>query len=136
MEKFNFGFINRDKVFIGDISIITAIDKNSLRMLKTCSSFRDDYTSACKVVIAKEKAMLIRVDKTHFIDIDYIKTSDDCEKINELLNSKSFENNIFLTHGTKEPYVGQLVLSNIKSYNHLKSSVTDVAKLKLINTQK
>lgn len=137
MDKFNFSFINKSNVLVGDIRLVVGIDKDKMDLLKSCGSFRDEYTSACKTVLAKENALLLRVDKKHFIDIDSIKCSGDCKRINDLLNSRSFDNNIFLTLGSKNPYVGQLILSQVKTYSELESSITDIAQLKLVNdTQK
>ena len=133
MEKFNFSFINKANIYVGNIKLITGINRDYLRMLKECSSFRGDYTSACETVVAKENAILIRIDKNYFVDIDSIKTASDCVRINELLASKSFDNNILLRHATKDPYVGELFLANMKTYTDLKETITDIVKLKLIN---
>lgn len=136
VEKFNFSFINKSNIYVGKIKLITGINRDYLKMLKDCSSFRGDYTSACQTVVAKEDAILIRIDKNYFIDIDSIKSASDCERINELLISKSFDNNMFLRHSTKDPYVGELFLSDMKTYTDLEQTVIDIARLKLINTQK
>ena len=136
MEKFNFSFINKSNIYVGNIRLIVGLNRDYLTMLKECPSFRGDYTSACQTVVAKEDAILIRVDNNYFIDIDSIKTASDCERINELLVSKSFDNNMFLRHATKDPYVGELFLSDMKTYADLKETIVDIARLKLINTQK
>ena len=96
MEKFNFSFINKSNIYVGNIRLIVGLNRDYLTMLKECPSFRGDYTSACETIVAKENAILIRVDNNYFIDIDSIKTASDCERINELLVSKSFDNNMFL----------------------------------------
>ena len=136
MEKFNFSFINKSNIYVGNIKLITGINRDYLNLLKECPSFRGDYTSACETVVAKENAILIRVNKNYFVDIDSIKTASDCERINELLASKSYNNNILLRHATKDPYVGELFLSDMKTYADLKETIIDIGRLKLINTQK
>lgn len=133
MEKFNFGLINKSNVLIGDVRIIVSINGKNLRMLKSCDSLCGDYTSACKTLPAKDNAILLRVDDKHFIDIDSINCADDCDQINELLNSNSVDNNMFMTLGTDSPYIGQLYLTNMRTYAELENSVTDIVKLKLIN---
>lgn len=43
---------------------------------------------------------------------------------------------MFLRHATKSPYVGELFLSDMKTYVNLRETIVDIARLKLINTQK
>lgn len=132
--EYDFGFIKRSDIFVGDLRMVVGIDEEYVDILKKCSSFRNSNIIACKTVPAKNNAVLIKVDNEHFIDLDSIKSKNDLKTINELLQSESFDNNVFLTLDTKEPFIGQLYISSLKVYSNRKG-LTDIKKLKLIKDE-
>lgn len=132
--EYDFGFIRRCDIFIGDLRMVVGIDKEYADILRNCSYFRNSNIIACKTVPAKNNAVLIKVDNEHFIDLDSIKSKNDLKTINELLQTESFDNNIFLTLDTKEPFIGQLYISNLKIYGNNKG-LTDIKRLKLLRDE-
>lgn len=128
--EYDFGFIKRSDIFIGDLRMVIGIDKEYIDILKNCSSFRNSNIIACKTVPAKNNAVLIKVDNEHFIDLDSIKSKNDLKTINELLQTESFDNNVFLTLDIKEPFIGKLYISSLKVYGNGKG-LTDIKRLKL-----
>lgn len=111
--------------YIGDIYMITSIDYNILNYLKTHNIKDNDFLFACKYVLAKRDANLVKIDK-YYIDIDALKTPYDIKNICELICSGSDSNNL-LKNDVYNPYVGQLFVKNLRK--------RESKNLKYINTQ-
>ena len=119
MTKFNLKNINEEDIFIGDIYIIERTFKKLIAAVKEANPECEYLSPICYSIIAKEGAILIKVDEDNYVDLDGIRNTSDIENINELLNSNSLNNNIILSVGTKDPYVGELIIKNIKRIKKL-----------------
>ena len=97
MNKFISENVLENNCFIGDINIVT--------------STKNEIT----VSLAKKDAVLLQISEELFVDLDYIKSKEDINKINELLNSNSINNNIILSNNINNPYVGKLYISNLRN---------------------
>lgn len=125
--------IKEEDIYTGNINLITTVDKEMLEEIKKCDIVLGDYSPACKTILAKENALLIKVNDTYYIDIDSIKSNKDIENINTLISSNSKNNNILLRHGTFNPFVGGLYISNLRC---AKENTLEEVTLRLKNTQK
>ena len=134
-KPFDFKNIKRSDIFIGNINMITNVDEEMLEKLKFYFPNLHDYSSSCNTILAKQNVILLRVSDKYFIDIDSIKTLNDCNNINTLLENGSKNNNILLTFKTKEPFIGQLYINEIKMESGKISIRIDIMKLKLEKTQ-
>ena len=125
--------IKEEDIYTGNINLITTVDKEMLEEIKKCDIVLGDYSPACKTILAKENALLIKVNDLYYIDIDSIKSNKDIENINTLISSNSKNNNILLRHGTFNPFVGGLYISNLRC---AKENTLEEVTLRLKNTQK
>ena len=90
--------------------IIRGICKEIIDEVKKVNAECDNLSLVCLTDIAKEGAILIKVDENKYIDFDGINSNKDIEIINELLSSDSKNNNIILSEGSFNPYVGELYI--------------------------
>lgn len=129
-KVFDFTFINKNNVYVGDIILVKHVNKKILNELKNCGCNMGDYSNACEIITAKENAILIKVEENCYVDIDSIKRKTDCNYINECLINGVLDN-IILNCGTYNPYVGQLFLRNVRSYKDIEKEKFDIMELKL-----
>lgn len=131
MKKFELKNISEQNLFIGDIFMIEKTFRKLIDAVREANPECEDLSPICYSAIAKEDAILIKIDENKYIDLDGINSNKDVEIINELLNSGSINNNIILSQGTLDPYVGELYIG----YNTL-SKVKDSEKIleKKLNT--
>ena len=97
--------------YTGDIYMITNINKEILNFLKNYDIIDEDYLIACKYVLAKKDAKLIKIDD-NYIDVDSLKTPNDIKIICELLNNGD-TNNVLKSY-VYNPFIGKLFVKNIK----------------------
>ena len=133
-DFFDYKYINTEDIYIGDIMLVKSVDMKTLEEVKKCDVIIGDLSSACKVVLAKENAILIKVGHNKFVDLDSIKHISDCDYINNCLEY-NIADNIILKQGTFDPYKGQLFLRRLRSLD-IKKEVTDILELKLKINQK
>lgn len=133
MKKFDFGFINRTNVLVGNIKRVDKINNKMLVALRCCEAMYGDYSSACETTLVKENAIVLRLNNDWFIDIDNIQGIKDCELINELLKNETMDANRFMTFGIKRPYIGQLYLDSMNPCENIEQSVDNIVTLKLTN---
>lgn len=129
-EKFDFRYINKDNVYIGDIMLVTSVNQYTLNEIKKCDTIIGDFSGACNVELAKENAILIKVSNNLFVDLDSIEHLRDLDYINNCLKN-NITDNVILRQGTFNPFVGQLFLRKVRTYD-IKKEVTDILELKLI----
>lgn len=108
MKKFELKNISEQNLFIGDIFMIEKTFRKLIDAVMEANPECEDLSPICYSAIAKEDAILIKIDENKYIDLDGINSNKDMEIINELLNSGSINNNIILREGTLDPYVGEL----------------------------
>ena len=99
--------------YIGNIYMITSIDKKALDFLKKYDVVDDDNLIACKYVLAKEDARLIKIHDNCYIDKEGIKSINDIKLIAELLKSNS-TSNIIMKNNIYDPYIGELFVKDIR----------------------
>lgn len=124
----NKNFNNNPYIFTCDIRIITKVNREKINILKSNNSSTDDYIPCCETELAKENAILLKVNTDTYIDIDTIKNNSDIKLIYELLKTGNIDNNIFIKCYSKDPYVGQLYISNLKIYNKLNENTLKLIK--------
>ena len=127
---YDFNNIKKEDVYFGDIILIKKVNYD---ILKQCKSIRTvlgvDYSSACKTVIAKPQAVLIKVSDKYFVDLDAIRRGKDIEHINFCLFS-NITDNVLLKNGTYNPYVGSMYVTNLVSAKDKEFVRTDIKSLK------
>lgn len=131
MKKFDLKSVSDEDIFVGDLWLIEGVCKNIIDEVKKANPKCDNLALVCLTNIAKEDAILIKVDENKYIDLDGIRNNRDIEIINELLNNGSKDNNIILSEGSLDPYIGELYIG----HNTLKKINKDKI-LKKINTLK
>ena len=67
---------------------------------------------ACKIILAKENATLLKINHNCYIDLDSIKTEDNINKIVELIKNGG-TSNLLMNNYVCNPYVGQLFVYNL-----------------------
>ena len=97
--------------YIGDIYLITKINKKLLKYLSTNDIIDDDYLVACEYVLAKENASLIKKEN-YYIDVENLDEKD----LNNLHDNKLLKNEIY------DPFIGQLFVKNIRKIKELKNT--------------
>lgn len=129
---FDYNNIKENEIFIGDIYIVTEVDKEQYYINKHLK--KEDFLDACEYKLYKKDTMLLKVNDDSYVDIDSIKRKTDCEYIEHCLNIGLIDN-IILKSGIKTPYVGYLFLKNIKEH-YIRENNIHILELKLINNQK
>ena len=113
MKKFDFKDINKYDIYIGNIMLITYVSQKILEDIKNIDGNIEDFSVACNKVLAKKDVLLLKLNSSYFVDLDMIKSTKDMYYINYCLEN-NITDNILLKIGTKDPYVGQLFIKNIK----------------------
>ena len=109
-----------NKEYTGDIYMITSVDTKLLDFLQTHDIID---LCACKYVLAKQDANLIRVTDNSYIDLDSIKNINYIRTISELLDNESVSN-LIMQYNVDNPYVGQLFVKNLKQIDKKKLKYT------------
>ena len=109
MKNIDFYNINEDRVFSGDIEMVVGINQDKFNELKEMGI--KDYFLALSTIPAKNGVTLIKIKEDTYIDFDtkkfdYINYCID----NNIMN----DNNLFLKTRPNNPYIGQLVVTNIE----------------------
>jgi len=119
MKKIDLKNINKYDIYTGNIMLVTYVSHKILEEIKRIDGNIEDFSVACSKVLAKEEALLIKVNSTYFVDLDMIKSTKDIDYINYCLENK-ITDNILLRHGTFKPFVGQLYLTKLCCLNKKK----------------
>lgn len=99
--------------YIGDIYMITNINKDKLDYLKRYNLIIEDYLEACNYELAKSDAILYKIDGISYIEVENFHKT----------NLNSLDNNNILKHKVYDPYVGQLFVKNIRKIKVLKNII-------------
>lgn len=113
-KLFDLKRITEDDIYLGEICIVTKIKRDVLEEIKKCDIILGDHSLACNFDVAKKNVIFIKVSHNQFVDLDTIKCKSDIDKINNLLLTKSKDNNILLRQGTFNPFVGQLYIQKLR----------------------
>ena len=97
------------KNYIGDIYMITSVDKDKLDFLKKYDTVDSDYLCACKYILAMKDVSLIKY-KGKYIDSTLISKVDS----NNIDN-----NNLFMVDEIYDPYIGELFVRNLRRVKSL-----------------
>lgn len=109
-NNIDFSKLDNDKVYVGNIELIVGIDDDLLKEINILGL--KDCHIALKTVVAKSDATLIKISDDIYIDFDI----NNFEYINYCLeNNIIHDNNSFLSSNTKNPFIGQLIVSNVKN---------------------
>lgn len=108
-QIYDFNNIKDDDIFIGDIEVVVGINEELLNEIK--EMHMEDYFVAITSVPAKSDVTLIKLSDDLYVDFD-IKIS---EYLNYCLEHNIFnDNNYFLRTNPKSPFIGQLIITNVK----------------------
>lgn len=128
---YDFDNIKKEDVYFGDIMLIRKVNHDILRDSKSIGTVLGvDHSNACLSVLAKPKAILIKVSDRYFVDIDGIKRGKDCEHINFCLHNNIYDN-MLLLNGVFNPAVGLMFVTNLvpaKDKEFLKSDIKTLKK--------
>lgn len=135
MKKyFNYKEIKKENIFIGNILMITDLNKETLDYIKEQYPKLFYYHQCCESSLAKENAILIKVGHDKYVDLDFIKEVKDCELINYYLDN-NIKSNIVLEIGSPNPYLGELYVDYLTLSNcDIKEESINILELK--NKQK
>jgi len=113
MNNIDFYNLSDERIFTGDIEMIIGIDEKVLKEIKDLCL--KDYFIALKTIPAKNDVTLIKLNENTYIDFDINKL----DYINYCIeNNIIHDNNNFLLFNPENPFIGQLIVTNIKKLNN------------------